>query len=73
MTICFQCKHLVKKSRKARIWYDLGCQRHVREKRTCPMTGEMVADGSGVEISTETYKYCRDVNTGECPDYETRG
>lgn len=72
MTICFKCKHLIKEHRKARIWYSLGCERHVREKTVCPVTGDMVAEDSGVIIRGETYRYCRDVNRGECPDYEPK-
>lgn len=72
MTICFRCKHLLRKG-ESRIWHDFGCARHAYKKTMCPVTGEMVPDGDGLAIRGEEYRYCRDVNRGECPDYETKG
>lgn len=87
MTICVQCKHLIRvwpndsPEGQGLGWDNFGCRKSTMEPLCDPVTGELMCDGPGVRIeeridgkmtSVAFYERCRDVNEGDCPMYEEK-
>lgn len=66
-TICVHCMHCIYNMRNAMAatsWYNYTCRANILHPASIdPVTG--------LNVSLE-YKYCKDVNKGECPTYKPK-
>ena len=77
ITICADCKHLMRKEKGSDTWYHLFCKKTGRKQEIDPVTGKMMfceTNSLGEFLYTEDrYKYCRSVNTeGMCRKFEKK-
>ena len=75
MKTCVSCKHLRRKG-PTNIWYDLLCAKAPREVTVCPLTGESGFKGKndlgGEYVTQDAFRYCRDINKGDCEMWEAK-
>ena len=73
MTICAKCVHA---DFRGEVWYDQFCRASRNERTTDPVTGKrsykVMNDLGTVGYSDEPYRLCRDVNDGQCKNFEAR-
>lgn len=78
-TVCYQCKHFHNEEPtgpRKDIWYNHFCKASPLPIAMNPVTGEMQSKSSndlGTTIYTDRgFKFCRDVNDGNCELWEGR-
>lgn len=74
MTVCFDCWHF--KGDKSAPWYAHFCGARPLPTAVDPVTGQVQAyagnDLNRAAFVDRGFAYCRDVNDGECPEFERR-
>lgn len=77
MTFCKTCKHHIAAEQntvRADIWYNHFCAASPRVSVTDPVTGKggysETNDLGRAVITDNKYRYCRDVNNGDCQLFE---
>ena len=78
-TVCTQCVHFINRepdSPREQVWYNHLCEATPLPTKVDPYDGKTKPYGSndlGGEYFTENQsRYCRDVNDGTCPKFQTR-
>lgn len=76
MTICKQCRHMLRilDGPRTDVWYNCYCMAETLPEATDPVTGERgytrENDLGTICVDSQPYAYCRDVNKGDCTYYE---
>ena len=79
VTVCVQCKFFINLepgSSREHVWYNHLCSATPLPKKIDPYDGKKKPwsrnDLGGEYFSDNEFKYCKNVNDGKCPKFESR-